>query len=68
MVENRGPQLQAVCSTFVSLAFVSVLLRIYVRLRLVKAFGWDDWFMVLAMVRRANIQSMNSTDVRSFFT
>ena len=35
-----------VCSTFVSLAFVATVLRVYVRTRLVKAFGWDDAFMV----------------------
>lgn len=50
MVENRGPELQAVCSTMVSLSFVSVLLRVYTRTRIVKAFGWDDFFMVAALV------------------
>ncbi|KAF1966171.1 hypothetical protein BU23DRAFT_487509 [Bimuria novae-zelandiae CBS 107.79] len=49
MVANRGPELVAVCSTFVSLAVTSVLLRLYVRLRLVRAFGWDDVFMVTAL-------------------
>lgn len=50
MVENRGPELQAVCAAFVSAAFVSTVLRCYVRLRLVKAFGLDDYFMVVATV------------------
>ncbi|KAJ4337031.1 hypothetical protein N0V95_008447 [Ascochyta clinopodiicola] len=50
MVENRGPELQAVCSTMVSLSFVSVVLRVYVRTRIVKAFGWDDFFMVFALL------------------
>jgi hypothetical protein len=27
-----------------------VLLRIYVRLRLVRAFGWDDAFMIIALL------------------
>lgn len=52
MVDNRGPELLAVCATFVSMAFVSVVLRCYVRLRIVKAFGWDDGFMVFALVSR----------------
>ncbi|KAF1362838.1 hypothetical protein EJ07DRAFT_106327 [Lizonia empirigonia] len=50
MVENRGPELQAVCSTMVSLSFVSVVLRVYTRTCIVKAFGWDDFFMVLALL------------------
>jgi hypothetical protein len=52
MVDNRGPELLAVCSLFAAMSFVSVVLRCYVRLRLVKAFGWDDGFMVLALVSR----------------
>ncbi|KAH8728786.1 hypothetical protein GQ44DRAFT_675386 [Phaeosphaeriaceae sp. PMI808] len=50
MVENRGPELQAVCSTFISLAFTATALRVYVRLCMVKAFGWDDAFMVVALL------------------
>ncbi|KAI4623708.1 uncharacterized protein J4E88_009345 [Alternaria novae-zelandiae] len=46
---NRGPELQAVCSTFVSLAFITTVLRVYVRARIVKAFGADDWWMVAAL-------------------
>lgn len=34
----------------VSLSFVSVVLRVYTRTCIVKAFGWDDFFMVLALV------------------
>lgn len=47
-VENRGPELLYVCAVMVSLAFVSTVLRVYVRLGIVKAFGIDDWFMVAA--------------------
>ncbi|KAF2645431.1 hypothetical protein P280DRAFT_389644 [Massarina eburnea CBS 473.64] len=50
MVDNRGPELAAVCSTFVAMAFVSMALRVYVRLRMVRNFGWDDTFMLLAML------------------
>lgn len=49
-VENRGPELLYVCAVMVSLAFVSTVLRVYVRLGIVKAFGIDDWFMVAATV------------------
>ncbi|KAF2129613.1 hypothetical protein P153DRAFT_376043 [Dothidotthia symphoricarpi CBS 119687] len=50
MVENRGPELQVVVSTFVAVAFIAVVLRVYVRLFLVKAFGWDDSWMVAALL------------------
>lgn len=49
-VENRGPQLQAVACFLLALAVVSMLLRAYVRQFLVKSFGVDDWFMVVATV------------------
>lgn len=49
MAANRGPELQAVCSVFVSMAFVATALRVYVRLRIVRSFGWDDAWMVAAM-------------------
>lgn len=48
--DNRGPQLRAVCIFFLTVATVSVALRSYVRVRLVKKFGIEDWFMVAAWV------------------
>ncbi|KAH6885293.1 hypothetical protein B0T10DRAFT_92447 [Thelonectria olida] len=48
-VENRGPELQAVCYTLVVTAWISVVLRCYVRIRIVKNFGLDDWFMLAAL-------------------
>lgn len=36
------------------ISFVAVCLRCYVRLALVKAFGWDDGVMVFAMVEFAS--------------
>ncbi|KAF2265739.1 hypothetical protein CC78DRAFT_598319 [Lojkania enalia] len=50
MTDDRGPELRATCMSFVILALISVLLRIYVRLHIVKAFGWDDAWMVVAML------------------
>ncbi|KAF2020014.1 hypothetical protein BU24DRAFT_131223 [Aaosphaeria arxii CBS 175.79] len=50
MVENRGPLLRAVCLTMVSLAFVPMVLRVYVRVRVIRSFGWDDALMVGAML------------------
>lgn len=53
--ESRGPELFAVATTFVSLAAITVILRVYVRVFLVKAFGWDDAWMIVALVSSAII-------------
>ncbi|EYE93364.1 putative integral membrane protein, partial [Aspergillus ruber CBS 135680] len=47
---DRNLEVKAVAATFMSVAAVTVILRCYVRLRIVKAFGWDDGAMVIAMV------------------
>ncbi|KAH7237336.1 hypothetical protein B0J15DRAFT_570212 [Fusarium solani] len=49
-IENRGPQLTAVCATFITPTAIAVALRCYVRLRIVRNFGLDDWAMVGALV------------------
>ncbi|OLN86602.1 hypothetical protein CCHL11_10143 [Colletotrichum chlorophyti] len=45
-IENRGPELVAVGVTLVTTAFITTVLRCYVRLCLVKNFGVDDYCMV----------------------
>ncbi|PNH44913.1 hypothetical protein VD0004_g2861 [Verticillium dahliae] len=49
-IENRGPTLQAVAVSLLVAAIISILLRCYVRIFLIKNFGVDDYFMVVAMV------------------
>ncbi|KAL7779615.1 hypothetical protein CFE70_009120 [Pyrenophora teres f. teres 0-1] len=49
-VPNRGPELLAVNIAFVTTAILACLLRCYVRIFMVKAFGRDDWLMVIATV------------------
>ncbi|KAL3478945.1 hypothetical protein BJX99DRAFT_93675 [Aspergillus californicus] len=39
-----------VAAAFLTLSAIAVILRCYVRLRIVKAFGWDDFIMILAML------------------
>ena len=55
-VPNRGPELLAVNIAFVTTAVSACLLRCYVRLRMVKAFGLDDWLMVIATVSEAPLR------------
>jgi hypothetical protein len=48
--EDRSLEVRAVAAAFMTVAVVTVMLRCYVRARLVKAFGWDDTSMVVALV------------------
>ncbi|PWY76111.1 hypothetical protein BO94DRAFT_568526 [Aspergillus sclerotioniger CBS 115572] len=50
MAVDRTLAVRAVAAVFFSLASVTIILRCYVRLAIVKAFGWDDAIMLLAMV------------------
>lgn len=52
-IEDRGPSLQAVCLTLMTTATLTTLLRMYTRLFIVRKFGFDDFAMVLALVRAA---------------
>lgn len=50
MAADRSEAVKAVAAVFMTFACLAVLLRCYVRIRLVRAFGWDDIIMVAAMV------------------
>lgn len=54
-VPNRGSELVAVNITFTVAAIVANMLRCYVRISMVRAFGLDDWLMSLATVRIPSI-------------
>ena len=48
--DSRSKAILSVTSVFFAISVVSVFLRVFVRTRVVRAFGWDDIAMVLAMV------------------
>jgi hypothetical protein len=48
--EDRGPEILAVCGSLVGIALVVVVLRIWVRAKLVRHVGADDWTIIAAMV------------------
>lgn len=50
MVSGRSEAITIVTSVFFGVSLITVLLRCFVRLRVVRAFGWDDGLMVFAMV------------------
>jgi hypothetical protein len=47
---HRKTAVQTVAAVFLPIATITVMLRIYVRGWIVKAFGWDDGMMVVALV------------------
>lgn len=50
--DSRNKAILIVTCVFLAISLVSVILRCFVRTRIVRAFGWDDGVMVVAMVRR----------------
>lgn len=48
--ENNLPWILAVQSIFTFLALTAVSLRLYVRIKLIKNTGIDDWTMMIAAV------------------
>lgn len=50
MADDRGPELAAVVYLFLALTWTASLMRSYVRARLTKSFGADDWLAVGALV------------------
>lgn len=49
-LEGRSISIFVVTTIFLAISFITVCLRCFVRLWIVKAFGWDDAMMVFAMV------------------
>lgn len=54
-IEDRGPQIAAVGILFLTLPWIAVSLRCYVRTCIMKSFGSDDWLSVASLVRFPNI-------------
>ncbi|PYH49734.1 putative integral membrane protein [Aspergillus saccharolyticus JOP 1030-1] len=48
--DDRSLEVKAVAAVFMSVACIAVILRCYVRGWIVRAFGIDDWAMVVAML------------------
>ncbi|KAF1914072.1 hypothetical protein BDU57DRAFT_541439 [Ampelomyces quisqualis] len=49
-IPNRGPELLGVNIGFVATATLAYSLRCFVRVKMMKAFGLDDWLMGLALL------------------
>ena len=47
---NRGPEILAVFCSGTALAALAVALRLWVRARLIRKVGLDDWLVALSLV------------------
>jgi hypothetical protein len=47
---DNGPAVNGVTWSFLTLAVVSVILRCYVRIFMIKSFGYDDILIVVTLV------------------
>ncbi len=63
-IPNRGPQLLGANIAFVVTAFLTLGLRCFVRLRMVKAFGRDDALMLFASVSICKFLTTNKVLIR----
>jgi hypothetical protein len=45
-MDNRGPELLGVIILFLVLSWLTVLARCWVRIRMIKAFAFDDWLLL----------------------
>lgn len=64
--DSRSNAILIVTSVFLAISLISVFLRIFVRTRVVRAFGWDDITMVLAMVGASCYRNCGISAVKSF--
>lgn len=53
--EYNGASLVGTAVTFLALSWISVFLRVYVRIFMMGCFQLDDYFMVLGQVRRQEL-------------
>lgn len=58
---DRGWALLAVCWAFVLCAFITTTLRVTVRSKLTRNLGWDDFWMVAAMVSLIGMDKTHKT-------
>lgn len=56
-VAGRGPEVEGVYALWTALTCLTMGLRVYCRVHLVKKFGWDDWTATIAWVGHHNTGS-----------
>lgn len=54
-LDDRGPELVASTIALLALSVISVALRSYVKIVLLKAFRTEDWLALVTLVRHDNV-------------
>lgn len=60
---NRGPGFIACAAITTTAASATVCLRLYVRIHIIHAVGWDDWTILAAMSMAILLLAFNSVEV-----
>lgn len=55
--DNRAPGFIACLAITTFAALVTVCLRVYVRARVIRMLGWDDYTAIFAMVRQPSVMT-----------
>lgn len=55
LTEDRQSEVLLVAWITTGAALLTVAIKIFTRLRVVKVIGWDDFFIVLSMVSKAPV-------------
>jgi hypothetical protein len=60
--EDQGPVILGATLTVTAAALITMLTRLYVRIRMIRNVGWDDYVMITAtiLVRRGHTQQQES--------
>ncbi|KAL8739161.1 MAG: hypothetical protein Q9181_000190 [Wetmoreana brouardii] len=61
--DSRGNEINAVNGVFLGLGLILVVLRVYVRTKVSKAFGWDDTFIILALATAFVAMGMEAASI-----
>lgn len=59
--DSRNKAILIVTSVFFAISLSSVIIRCFVRTQVVRAWGWDDGTMVIAMVSHRALSEVRTT-------
>ena len=62
-VTGYARALPALTGIFLALAWICAALRIYVRKRMMRIFGWDDWALLATLVGQDIVLDESTSDV-----
>lgn len=60
--DNRGPAFVVVFGSLVAIAILLVVLRIWVRIKIIRKLGLDDWIMMASLVCSHNSEPVGTSN------